>query len=599
MHRRYGLSILITAIIVLSSAYFGVMAFYASGLPLGVHVVAARTGVIVPVSDVALPKGLNAGDRLDLAVQPRATRMAIAQLNSNGQQFPLGQAYGFAIRRGPTTAVVSVRSINLETDVTQGEQGWLELCEALFSGAIALVAVWRGRDRAAAGFALFATAFLAGRAVNSIPCDGTAGLAALLGAWTLFLLARAGFYTMAESMAGAALRPHARAWWRGGFLLLLGAGATISLGGPITYVTRGWGELLRPQYGLVLTASYLLPVALLFVSYYRAEAAQRLRLRWMLWSSGIFVVGIALSNTPVTGPLVSTNAPEILQAFALAGFLYAILRHRVVDVRVVFSRTLVYAMTTSLVLGLFALFESLIERAALGHGTSLALELAVPLGLGVSLSAVHRRIDDTVDRVIFRRQYREEVALRRFASESAFVTQPETLLDLTVDQIHLHAGAPWVAFYESTPEGYTRVRHRGDQDLPQSVATDDLALVKLRANDSEVDLHEAPSGLGRDGYVFPLRARDRLLGVLLVGPRPGEHYAAEERELFAHVAHAVGASLFALRARVTEEQLSTARTQALASEERAQASNALLDEARAHNATLLELLRAGQAPAES
>ena len=194
---------------------------------------------------------------------------------------------------------------------------------------------------------------------------------------------------------------------------------------------------------------------------------------------------------------------------------------------------------------------------------------------------------------------REEVALRRFASESAFVTQPETLLDLTVDQIHLHAGAPWVAFYESTPEGYTRVRHRGDQDLPQSVATDDLALVKLRANDSEVDLHEAPSGLGRDGYVFPLRARDRLLGVLLVGPRPGEHYAAEERELFAHVAHAVGASLFALRARVTEEQLSTARTQALASEERAQASNALLDEARAHNATLLELLRAGRAPAES
>ena len=123
--------------------------------------------------------------------------------------------------------------------------------------------------------------------------------------------------------------------------------------------------------------------------------------------------------------------------------------------------------------------------------------------------------------------------------------------------------------------------------------------VKLRAHDSELDLHDAPSGLGGDGYAFPLRARGHLLGVLVVGPRPGEHYATEERELMAHVAHAVGASLFALRARVTEEQLSTARTQALASEERAQASNALLDEARAHNATLLELLRAGQAPAES
>ncbi len=592
MHRRYGPSILISAIIVLSSAYFGFMVFISTGLPLGVQVVAAHTGVIVPVPGVPLPKGLNAGDRFDLAAQPRSTRMAIAQLNSNGQPFLPGKVYRFVIPRGPTTAAVSVRSINLKTAAGQREAAWLELFEALFGGVIALVAIWRGRDRAAAGLALFATTFLVGRAINSIPCEGAAGLVVVLGKWTLFLLARAGFYVMAESMAGAVLSRRECSWWRGGFLLLLGAGGMIALGGPLIYFTTGWAELLRPQYGLIVTASYLVPVALLFVSYRRAEAEQRLRLRWMLWSGAMLVVGITLSNTPITGALVSSNAQELLQAFALAAFLYVILRHRVVDVRVVFSRTLVYAMTTSLVLGLFALFESLIERVAFGRGASLILELAVPLGLGVSLSTVHRRIDDTVDRLIFRRQYREEVALRRFANECGFITQPETLLDLTVDQLHVNVGAPWVAFYECTPEGYTRARQRGGQDLPETVAPDDLALVKLRAHDSEVDLHEAPTGLGRDGYAFPVRVRDHLLGVLVVGPRPGEHYPAEERELIAHVAHAAGASLFALRARVTEEQLSSARAQALASDERAQASKALLDEARAHNATLLELLRA-------
>jgi GAF domain-containing protein len=223
-------------------------------------------------------------------------------------------------------------------------------------------------------------------------------------------------------------------------------------------------------------------------------------------------------------------------------------------------------MTTSLVLGLFALFESLFERTALGHRASLVLELAVPLGLGVSLSTVHRRIDALVDRLIFRRQYQEEVALRRFANESAFVSQPETLLDLAVEQILLHVGAPWVAFYEYGSEGYRRVRQRGEVDLPPTVATDDLALVKLRAHESDVDLHEAPSGLGREGYAFPLRARGHLLGALVVGPRPGEHYAAEERELMARVAHAVGASLFALRAQATEEQLKTTRAEAAARE---------------------------------
>ena len=599
MHRRYGLLILLTAIIVMAATYLGFMAFNVSGLPLAVRVVNAHTGVLVPVPGLALPKGMQAGEHIDLTKQSPATRIAIAQLHSSGQLLPLGQVYTFTIRRGIALRAVPVRSISWKAAPGLGLVAWLRIFEGLFSGAIALAAVWRGRDRAAAGLALFSIAFLVALAATTTPSKGAVGLAALLGAWTLFLLARVGLYGMAESMVDAALSSRARLYWRGSFLLLLGAAAINALGGPFIYFATGWAELLRPQYGIVVTASYLVPVALLFVSYHRAEATQRLRLRWMVWSGAMLVVGIALSNTQVLAPPATRAATAFTVAFALVGFLYAILRHRVVDVRILFSRTLVYAVTTSLVLGLFALLESLIERAALGHDTSLALELAVPLGLGVSLSTVHRRIDDTVDRLIFRRQYREEVALRRFASESGFVTRPETLLDLTVDQLRLHVGAPWVAFYEYTPDGYTRVRQRGEQDLPLSVATDDLALVRLRAHDSEVDLHEAPSGLGRDGYAFPLRARGHLLGVLLVGPRPGERYAAEERELIAHVAHAVGASLFALRAQDTEQQLISARAEIEASGARlsqahaqVQASKALLDEARVRESTLLDALRA-------
>jgi hypothetical protein len=604
MHRRYGLLTLLTTIIVLTATYLGFMAFHVSGLPLAVRVVDAQTGVLVPVPALALPTGLHAGEHIDLAAQPPSTRIAIAQVHSSGQLLPLGHHYTFMVRRGSAALPVRVTSISWGAAPDLGLVAWLRIFEGLFSGAIALAAVWRGRDRAAAGLALFAIAFLAALTATTTPTQGAVGLGALLGAWTLFLVARVGLYGMVEAMVGPALSSPARLWWRGGFLVLLGAAAIIALGGPLIYVATGWAELLRPQYGIVITASYLVPVALLFVSYHRAEAARRLRLRWMLWSGGMLVVGIALSNTQVLAPPATRAATAFTVAFALAGFLYAILRHRVVDVRVVFSRTLVYATTTSLVLGLFALLESLIERAALGHGTSLALELAVPLGLGVSLSTVHRRIDDTVDRLIFRRQYREEVALRRLAIESAFVTQPETLIDLTVEQLHLHVGAPWVAFYEYNAGDYTRVRQRGEQDLPQAVATDDLALVKLRAHGSEVDLHEAPSALGRDGYGFPLRARGHLLGVLVVGARPGEHYAAEERELIAHVSHAVAASLFALRAQVTEGQLSAARAEIAASATRldqahaqARASEALLDNARMRESTLLDALRAlGAAP---
>jgi hypothetical protein len=598
MKRPYGLLILLTTIIVPALAYnIAIMGrFHASRLPHIIRIVDAHTAVVTPVRGFALPQGLHAGMRINLAEQPPASRIVIAELQpGNGRLWPPGQVYTFMVEDGGALIPAQVATPSSGATPGGGLTQWLFYFESLFTGAIALTVVWRGRNMAAVGLALFAIAYLLGRTAALIPSQGSVGLVALMGAWALYLLARVGMYVMAESMAAAALSSRARLWWRGSFLLVLGAGALIAMGGPVIYVTTGWAELLRSGYSPIVTASYLVPVVLLFVSYHRAAAAHRLRLRWMLWSSGLFAVAMALANAG----LPSETIFLLPLSAGLGGFLYAILRHRVVDLRVVFSQTLVYAITTSLVLGLFALFESLIERTTLGRDAGLMLELLVPLALGASLSAVHRRIDNTVDRLIFRRQYREEMALRRFASESAFVTQPEALLDMTVEQVHRHVGAPWVAYYELTTAGYARVRQCGEHSLPQLVATDDLALVKLRAHNSEVDLDEAPSGLGRDGYAFPLRTRGHLLGVLLVGPRPDEHYAAEERELMAHVAHAVSASLFALRAQVTEEQLTAARAEVEASAARldvvyaqARASEALLKDSHARESMLLGALRA-------
>ena len=578
MRRHAGLLITLTIVLLLGVVSSAMVAFnvtHPSAFPFTIRDVNIHTAALEPVPGIALPDGLYAGDHIDLAQQPLRTRVAIAKGQYGDLALPPEEVYRFIVERGLASVPIHVRTIGWERVPEFRSAQWLTLFANLFSGVIALVALWRGRNRSAAGLALFAAAYLLGRAVTWTPLQGAAGLAALLGAWTLYLLGRMGFYLMAESMAGAALGARARLSWRTGFFVLLGAGAIVALVGPLVYVATGWAGLLPRPYGLLLTVSYLVPVALLIIGYHRAGSADRARLRWMLWGGGLFAVGILALDTAALGP-ASLIASEFAQSLGLAAFLYAILRHRVVEIKVVISRTLVYAMTTSLVLGLFALFESLLERTAIGHSASLALELAVPLGVGVSLSTVHRRIDTLVDRLIFRHQYREEMALRRFAKESAFVSQAETLLDLTVEHILLHVGAPWVAFYEYGSDGYRRVRQRGERDLPQAVATDDLALVKLRAHDSDVDLQEAASGLGREGYAFPLRARDHLLGVLVVGPRPGEHYAAEERELIAHVAHAVGASLFALRAR---------------------ASETLLSESRARESALLDALRAlGAAP---
>ncbi len=584
MHRSFGPLILLSALVVLGGAYVSFGLYETSGLPFSIHVVDAQTALIEPVPGIPMPSALHAGDRVDLSALPSATRIAISMTNGLSA-LPPERTYTFTIHRGGALIAAPIKTVRWDAATSLRSLQWVTRCFAVLLAAIALLAVWRGRHRAAAGMAIWAIAFLAAYTTAFIPSDGTAGLCLLLGEMILILLARVGFYLMAESVVGTALGPRARAWWRASFLLLLAFGAVAGLGGPLAFVTTGWATLMRPEYGVALTAPYLVPIALLWVSYRGAQVAQRLRLRWTLGSSVVLAAGIFLSNTPMLGFLASEIASRFMFAMAMLGFLYAVLRHRVVEVAVVLNRALVYTATTSFLLGMLALLESLVERMTLGHDAGLLLELAVPVGLGAALSAVHRRIEATVEQFFFRRQYREDAALRSFARECAFVTNPENLLDLTVDQMSLHTGAPWVAVYEHSANGYVRVRQGGSHDLPPRVNDDDLTFVKLRTHDTEVDLNNTSSALGQEGYVFPLRVRGSLLGALVVGPRSGEHYMADERELFGHVAHEVGAALFALRAQ--------------AAEARAQASEELLTVARAREAALLEVLSAYGANARS
>ena len=593
MHRRYGLLVLLSAVLVATSVYAGWMVFQpAPQLPFTVGWANARQARIEPIPGLT-PATLHAGDRLDLAAQSRATRIALVV--SERANLPATASYALRIQRGAAQINVNVGAVDGNTGTLASWSDWLLVYSLILFVGIALLALWRGHDRAAWGMALWAMA----QAPLAFACayitPGSNGLA-LLGYYGFSLAARIGFYVMAEAIAGSALGPRQRRLWRISFALVLGAATITLVGGPIAVVAGAWAGFLQPALALLPPASYLVPIALLAASHRHADARQRLRLRWLLWGSVVFVTGVVFNNLPLPlSFLVAVLLNNALTTLGALAMLYAVLRHRVVDVSMVLNRGLVYAATTSLVLGLFALFESLIERAALGRDASLALEFAVPLGLGVVLSTVHRRIDALVERFLLRRQYRADTALRRFAEECAFITQTKALFAQAVGEIARHTGAPLVALYESSAQGYACVQQRGTRALPDEVAMNDPAFVGLRARNAELDLHATQSALGTDGYAFPLIVRGNLLGALVVGQRPGEHFAAEERELLFHVAHEVGAALFALRAQESETRAQESEAQARAIKAEAEVSQA---QVRATQAQLLEA-RAREADARA
>ena len=499
------------------------------------------------IPGIPLPPGVQEGDLIDLRQQSLATLLTWTLPTRT-----LGQTIDVVGQRDGVTRTVQVKV----TDHSgQPDLLWYALpwsCGGVLMAAIALLLIWRGRDRAAFGMAFWAVTFLLSAQLSAVPLSGWWGFAVLLFSIMCYLAARVGFYIMVDARVSAALGPAARRIYLILFCLLLALGAVYALGGPLEVVFFESVALSNPDFGLVLTASYLVPLVMLYVGYRRAATAERQRLRWMLVSSIPWFLGILLQNTPVFGLQVSSLLAYPLIIVALFGFLYAILRLRVVDVSVVIDRALVYGAMTTLVVGVVAAINSLALRETMVPGAGFALQVLVPLALGIVLGRVRSYLNRVVEQVFFRGKYLAEKALRTFARRVGYMEDIVALLDAATAEIKKHVGTPALAIYSAEGGGFRCVRQAGTSGFPEQLKGDDAAFVALRSDRKAVDLEQLGSALGEDGSVFPMLVLGNLRGAIVCRNRPGEHFAADEKKLLTQVAREVGAAWRILRARDNE-----------------------------------------------
>ncbi len=550
MRRNYTFLTLVTALIVASATYGSFAVLNGAGLPVQIQILDAHTARVEPIAGIPMPAGLTAGDRLQLAAQPLPTRDAIGINMLSvilGASLPLRHSYDFVIEQDGGWVTVPVTAVNWSDASGIPVMQWIAIIQEILMAGLALLILWRGHDRAAAGMALWLIGNVVGVAVL-FPLDGWGGLAVLIAANFCYLLARIGFYVMADDIARPILSSTKRRIYLLAFVLIVGIGAgMVSIGGPLIYIFTGWAGGLVPSAGLIWSAGYLVPILLLFTAYQHATSASRLRLRWMLWSSVVWLAGIVASNTPILSVQFSTTFTDICQLLGVIGFLYAVLRHRVLDVSVVLDRTLVYGTITAMVVGILAAVNSLVQHAALGTSASLLLQVAVPLSLGIVLTRVRAYLDRIVEQVFFRKKYLADKALRQFAQLCTGYENTGELMTGAAAEIRQHLRARGVAIYERRGTEYVRVQHSGEVAYPEHLKVDDKAFVAARANQQDIDLADLNSGLGNDGYVFPMAAHGEIPYVLVCANRPGENYAADERQLLTYLAQEMGMALYALR----------------------------------------------------
>ena len=517
----------------------------------------AKGGVIEARRWIPLPAGLRAGDHVVYGQQTPLMRAVLIREN-----VPENRTYNLRVQRAGSVLTVAVHSVVQSPSAESSRLGWAAWAADAMLLALGLLTLWRGRDWAAWGLAMFALSIMFLNFTTVLPMPPLWNLVLLMVGWWLGgPMAFLGLYLTANTLVG--WRPRLLHGPVIAYLLVLLSLFALEAGSMLASFMFAVFEI--PVLFQVLTiaaglAGLAVPLWVLLRGYVHATAEARLRIRWILSCTSlllpIMLIQIALETTAIQqSPALMWLrwAGTAMIIIVLSIYTYVVLRQRLVEVRVVVNRALVFALLMGMVVGLFALMESLIERSAIGESAGLALEIGVPLALGILFHQLHRHVESLVDRVFFHREHRARAALSNFVRDAGFIESPQTLIARAVEAFGCDAGVTGAALYEARDTGFECSGHDGvNLAFPDRLDQDDRALVRLRATLVPLDLHDVGSALGADGLVLPLALRGRLFGVLVCGPRTAGRHAQADIERLGRAAHEVGASLFALRARANE-----------------------------------------------
>lgn len=506
--------------------------------PDGVFTIHAREGTTLPAllreTDVLALQSLSEADRAALFF---------------GQNLASGTALDIAVIRNERILHITVITTPRPRTALVELQLWVGGVAGMsFMLLLAMLTLWRDRDWGAWALCAFSLAILLDNGLYAIDAAPLASFWIQQGRQAIqILMIGPALYVMAEALAYTGLASATRkvARFAVAALALAAFGIPLARGIALTYFGVAWPPAILLSARAAGIAVYALPLLVLLTGYRHATHISRLKIRWVLWSTALLLVTVVLFGTlsqdrhPYLYQLVNA-----IQGIALLGYLYAVLRNKLVDVSFVIDRALLYTSITVLTFAVFSLLEYLLHKLAFSEKLSLAFQAGAVFLLAMALSPLHRRLEHWIDRLFFRQQRLTVAALRRFVVECAFVERYDRLLEFAIECLSPHCAA--VAIYERTASGYERRAARG-QPLPEIIDADDPAFIALRARNEHLDLEELASAAGDEGSAFPMTIARTLIGAVICRPREGEQLPPDVRAALSDVARSLGLALHSLR----------------------------------------------------
>lgn len=328
-----------------------------------------------------------------------------------------------------------------------------------------------------------------------------------------------------------------------------------------------------PLYKSFVWMAWLINVigaAAFLARYSEARGGDTIRMRWAAVALALYM-GILAAF--FIDQVAKTNAVWVayLTLFNPApfAFAYALVRGRLIDVRIFGGRALVYGVLTAIPVALLAIVDWFFARRLQDARLATVLEVAVAVAFSFWLRGLHRSIDRFVERLFFASRHRAFERVRHITRALPFAERIDTIEAMLSEEIAAALQLTSAAVFRAEEGTFVRAASRDWNGAAERLDPDDPLMLFARSSGAGVHLDDvprsraaAPPGDARPAFGLPITVGRRVIAVVLYGNHVnGEPIDAEEEALLNGLAHASATAYEHLHALERERELASLRAQ--------------------------------------
>lgn len=279
--------------------------------------------------------------------------------------------------------------------------------------------------------------------------------------------------------------------------------------------------------------------------YTRTKGVKRKQIGYFFIAMTFGFIGGGTSYLPCFGleiyPVLNITVP--LYTFIIA---YAIIRHKLMDIRIIIKKTIVFGGLFVVAYAIFTILASLgmLFYEQLGQNRWMAMLPSIFM-IVLVLRPLDRVLRNITDRYLFQKKYDYKHLLRTFTDEVITVLGLDELLRLTVDKLMDIIRLENISIFlydevsktykvmESSPEDFRvgkKVLDTSDRAVAymertwNCLAKSDLESKSLQLSQAIAELLDHLSA----DLVIPIVARGKMAGILALGPKKSDELFAED-----------------------------------------------------------------------